>query len=315
MLLVVFVALVASRAWPQDGSRIVFAGSKADSFTNLYMTTPDGASYELLTRVSEYPAWSRDGRTIALSSISGGPERLYLMDADGGNMRPITDGPDDWRPTWSPDGGSIAFASGREGRQRVGIYVADLATGVQTRLTGMGMVATHPCWRPGGGSIVYVSNREGAYDLHIMDEQGRHLTQLTDTPIGDANPDWHPREDVIAFSAADTVDEDGEVTSNIYTIRADGSGEQRLTDHPASDGEPKWSPNGREILFMSKRDGGAALYIMDSRGRAIRRVTDDRFVRIWGSSWFDPKFPRDVSPVGKRAATWAWLRRLGGPGR
>ncbi len=131
-LIVVFVALTASRAWSQDGSRIVFAGSKADSFTNLYMTTPDGASYEFLTRVSEYPAWSRDGQTIALSSIRGGPERLYLMDADGENLRAISDGPNDWMPTWSPDGSTIAFSSGREGMQHSGVYVVDLLSGQQT---------------------------------------------------------------------------------------------------------------------------------------------------------------------------------------
>jgi Tol biopolymer transport system component len=65
---------------------------------------------------------------------------------------------------------------------------------------------------------------------------------------------------------------------------ADGTNERRLTAHPASDGDPDWSPDGTQILFTSKRDGDPALFIMDLNGRIVRRVTDERFPYIEGSS-------------------------------
>ncbi|MBT7097946.1 TolB family protein [Candidatus Poribacteria bacterium] len=316
-LALAFAAFATPQAWPLEGERIVFGGATADNVMSLYVTTPEGATFEPLTphppqhAMNEYPAWSHDGRTIAYSATPNWePERLYLMDADGSNVRPISDGPGDWVPTWSPHDDAIAFSSGRNGPQRSSVYVADLDTGAQTRLTTLNTVASQPSWRPGGGAIAYVSDREGFSDLHIMDEQGRHLIQLTDTETSDTTPTWHPREGLIAFASWDTVLEDGDVSGDIHTIRDDGSGERRVTDHPAWDYDPQWSPNGAQILFTSRRDGLPALFITDPNGRKIQRVTDERFVQVWGSSWFDAKFPRSVSPIGRHAATWGWLKRL-----
>lgn len=304
-------ACAASRAWPTDRARIAFSGGPTKTALNIYVTTPDGASFEQLTLTNtwnEYPAWSRHGKTIAFSSVRDGlGERLFLMDADGGNQRPITDGPGDWVPTWSPDGDAIAFTSGRLGHDRSGIYVADLASGRQTRLTALNTKSSHPTWRPGGGAIAYVSVREGFFDLHVMDEQGGDLTQLADRETDDTSPSWQPRADMLAFDSWDTVD----ASADIYTIKSDGSDERRITEHPAWDYDASWSPNGREVLFTSRRDGDPGLYITDMRARVVRRVMAEQFARIWGASWFDPAFPRSVSPVGRHATTWGWMKRLG----
>jgi Tol biopolymer transport system component len=94
-------------------------------------------------------------------------------------------------------------------------------------------------------------------------------------------------------------------------MNADGSDERRLTTHPAADWDARWSPNGARILFTSTRDGPSALFTMGLDGRLVQKVTDERFTDIAGSSWFDPDFPRSVSPIGRRATTWGWLKRLG----
>src|SRR5690349_4443435 len=65
------------------------------------------------------PAWSPDGRQIAFSDSSdyGGPAAypgdLYVMNADGTNVRKLTASGNTlhgatW-PTWSPDGKKLAF--------------------------------------------------------------------------------------------------------------------------------------------------------------------------------------------------------------
>jgi Tol biopolymer transport system component len=63
------------------------------------VTAPDGADFAALTPhdprhdLNEYRAWSPDGRTIAFSAMPDWePERLYLMDVDGGNQGRISDG-------------------------------------------------------------------------------------------------------------------------------------------------------------------------------------------------------------------------------
>src|SRR5579859_985572 len=46
-----------------------------------------------------------------------------------------------------------------------------------------------------------------------------------------------------------------------------------LSQNPAMDTSPAVSPNGKEIAFVSSRDGRPDLYLMDSSGANVRRLT------------------------------------------
>ena len=59
---------------------------------------------------------------------------IYVMDADGGNQRNLSNNlGDDRQPSWSPDGKRIAFMSEREGNQQ--IYVMNTDGGNQRNLS------------------------------------------------------------------------------------------------------------------------------------------------------------------------------------
>src|SRR6202022_1337142 len=49
-------------------------------------------------------AWSHDGKKIAFTSTRNGARAIYVMDADGGNIKQLTKESDtpDRLPTWSP---------------------------------------------------------------------------------------------------------------------------------------------------------------------------------------------------------------------
>ncbi|MAF10399.1 hypothetical protein CMK11_08105 [Candidatus Poribacteria bacterium] len=318
---VVIVALAflsvcaAPHAWALDGERIAFGGVTADFARGIYVTTPEGAVFEELTEHgghATYPAWSHDGQSIAFSHSSDGLTlRIHLMDADGGALREISNGPvhsGDYVPTWSPRDDAIAFTSSREGHLHQGIYVTDL-DGREVRITDLDTFAKWPSWRSEGNAIAYASNRAGSLNIHLMDGQGRHVAQVTDRRRLDMSPSWHPRDREIAYASGTVEDRIGD--GDIYVISSDGTGERRLTTHPTDDTDPSWSPDGSKIVFTSRRDGDG-LYIMDRDGRNIRRVTEGgQFRGIEGSSWYDPDAPRSVSPVGRRATLWGWLKRVG----
>lgn len=102
-------------------------------------------------------------------------------------------------------------------------------------------------------------------------------------------------------------DRDG--NTEIYAIRADGSGEARLTEHSAYDGFPSWSPDGREILFQSDRDGGIAVHIMAADGSDVRRIPGTE-----GGNY--PKWSRDGGRIAffaeRRGNTEIWTIRPDG---
>jgi Tol biopolymer transport system component len=61
------------------------------------------------------PAWSPDGRQIAFESNADGDREIYVMNADGSNVRQITHNTLwDEGPAWSPDGRQFAFSSGAD---------------------------------------------------------------------------------------------------------------------------------------------------------------------------------------------------------
>jgi Tol biopolymer transport system component len=63
-----------------------------------------------------YPSWSPDGGRIVFESNRAGSHDIWVMNADGSDVRRLTDHPAlDETPVFSPDGERIVFASEREG--------------------------------------------------------------------------------------------------------------------------------------------------------------------------------------------------------
>ena len=112
-------------AYSPDGTRIVFvrdrqlreAGGTRDEEA-LFVVNVDGTGLGRLTAwrpAVGTPSWSPDGSTIVFRDgiVAASPllPRIFRIDADGTNLRPLTDGIDEgsfW-PSWSPDGTRIVF--------------------------------------------------------------------------------------------------------------------------------------------------------------------------------------------------------------
>jgi Tol biopolymer transport system component len=61
---------------------------------------------------------------------------------------------------------------------------------------------------------------------------------------------------------------------DIFEASPDGSNLKRLTDAVGYDAEGSFSPDGKQIVFCSNRDGNLQLYLMESDGKNVRRLTN-----------------------------------------
>jgi len=106
--------------------------------------------------VNTYPVPSPDGRRIAFRKMLGVNSEVFVADADGSNLRNLTDHPafEGW-PAWSPDGRRIAFAANRNSAYQVFVMNAD---GSQVKLVANTEGrATAPKWSPDGNSIYFTN--------------------------------------------------------------------------------------------------------------------------------------------------------------
>ena len=114
-------------------------------------------------------AWSPDGTRIAF--VLG--EDIYVIDADGSNMRQLTTAPGgDYQPAWSSQGRDRVLTRVELRRRRWAsnseIYTIPAAGGTPTRLTHDDMSSIAPAWSPDGTQIVHWEGGE----LSVMEADG-----------------------------------------------------------------------------------------------------------------------------------------------
>jgi ABC-type sugar transport system substrate-binding protein len=160
--------------------------SDRDGNREIYVMDPDGKNTVNLTNnpADDFgPAWSPDGQEIAFVSNreneQGGGQYIYIMNADGSDVRQLTTGNNSDHPDWSHDGSAIVFSSDANGNNE--IYVIKADGGVEpTNLTNSDVQDTQPTWSPDGSKIAWLSGSDGNWDIFVMYADGSNIKQLTD---------------------------------------------------------------------------------------------------------------------------------------
>ena len=118
-------------SWSPDGTRIAFV-ARGGAIASVDVRSGERSVLarlpgESLDSINELH-WSPDGAHLAVvsSSMSNSTGRLYLMDADGSNVRVLAEYLDARGVAWSPDGARLAYGEAAPGSGEVRIWVAPM---------------------------------------------------------------------------------------------------------------------------------------------------------------------------------------------
>ena len=181
--------------WSPDGTRISFQRwrwAEGEDWRDSWIWTmrPDGSDPRPLAQGTS-ARWSPDGRRLVFNRATQEGSGLYVIDADGTNVRRLLATARLDSPTaWSPDGRKILFTRSFSDRAS-DVYVMNAdGTGVRrlTRARGVDMSGT---WSPDGSRIVFSSNRLGRTHLFVMRANGTRQHPITNSGADDFDPRWY----------------------------------------------------------------------------------------------------------------------------
>src|SRR5215831_14370559 len=159
-------------------------------------------------------------------------------------------------------------SGGTDMRRIIGIAVAGLVL-----TAGSTAVVTAPAATT--SKIVYHSKLNGRNnEILVVGSAGGAPTRLTRNRASDSNPTWSPDGKRIAFES-NRRGAHRYQDSDVYVMRADGSGVRELTFSNAFDGDPAWSWLDR-IAFESERSGNTDIWAIDPNGSNEKQLTTSR---------------------------------------
>ncbi|MDH3440443.1 MAG: S9 family peptidase [Gammaproteobacteria bacterium] len=170
---------------------------------------------------------------------------LWMVDAQGGQHRPVVSGTDSYTsPRWSPDSTRIAYVSSAEGRGPE-LYVRWMNTGQTALLSNLATSPSSITWSPDGDWIAFSALDKG------------EKASLAKAPAKPEGAEWAPPVTVIdrLYFRADGRGYLEPGFTHIFVIPAEGGTPRQVTSGDFHHGgEMTWSPDGETIVFSANRN-------------------------------------------------------------
>ena len=225
----------AGLSWSPDGRWIAFSMLVRDTkkpYASL-PEKPEGAQWAEPAKVITRLRYRNDGEGY----LPEGYHQLFVVPADGGSPRQLTNGPFDHRsaPDWAPDAKALVLSANRH------------------------------------EDSDYQPLNDEVYEVRLED---RSIKQLTDRKGPDGDPAVSPDGRTIAYLGFDDKYQGYQVT-RLYVMNRDGSNARMLTGSLDRDiSNPVWEADGKRIYF-SYDDQGITKVGVSTLNGAVETIASD----------------------------------------
>ena len=183
-------------------------------------------------------AWAADSEYVT-------PRRLLWVDATGREVPALAEPGAYSDARLSPDERRIAFTL-EQGTSDV--WVADLATGIRTRVTSGPGVARSPIWSPDGRRVFY-QLEHGAFDIYARNPDAGDSARL----IAHSRYDKYPG--AVTHDGRSLIAMEDSLRERLLLLPLSGGAPREVLPGPARREAPALSPDGRWLAFASDESG------------------------------------------------------------
>jgi TolB protein len=208
-------------------------------------------------------SWTPEGRIVFASDQTGNNE-IWIMDADGGNARPLTnDGVFKIVPVVSPDGRYIVYISAANGRRMERID----SGGGNLMFFDKSIYPDNPDISHDSKWIIFDAMADGVQTIFRVPIDGGEPQRLTDASA--IEPRYSP--DGTKFACFLT----GEKTKLAIFAASGGAPLQVLDIPPNTETHrgPVWTPDSKGITLVVAQGGKLNLWLMPLDGTAPAQIT------------------------------------------
>jgi Tol biopolymer transport system component len=174
--------VTSAPAWSPDGTRFVF-GARGGA---IYSIDVRSGARSLVVRLPgedldsvDQIVWSPDGAHIAVVN-DGEPGGVYVMNADGSNVRVLLDQYSETGVAWSPDGTRLAYADDGVAWVAPVDGSAPSEIGPLSASCGALLCQEDLIWSPDGSQIAFRSAGQGSVDVSAIDADGQSDAERID---------------------------------------------------------------------------------------------------------------------------------------
>jgi eukaryotic-like serine/threonine-protein kinase len=261
---------------------------------------------------TEY-AVSRSGTIVTrhTSAGLGGVSTLGGYSMDGAYKGAVDATLPRGTPSFSPDGRWLAFAQSDIPQEKADVWVRDLRTGLETRLSSGGGVALYPVWSADSRNVRWLQSASGVPPWHFISR-----------PVDLSGPAAPFAKGISAAGDVGLPSRTGgpipySVTSakgdnrDLWIMNADGTDPRPFLQTPSNEMEGAVSPSGKWIAYASDENGqlqvwvqpfprgGARSLVSDGPGAYPVWASDTRLVYLSGNTAVLAQL--DVTPEGVHA--------------